>query len=206
MISITALAMVTAADVVRLLFDHGAFDEAALERTATTLAVFLAGLTAHSMIAVLARAFYARQDTATPVGAALVAVASNIVLGLLLIGPLGLAGLAAAIAVSAWLELSVLVVLLRRRVPGLGLGHVGIVMGRTLVAALAGGAVAFVVMEVLVGAWGTDPGLVRLLARLALVTATGAGVIVAVSLALRIEEPRRIFGIVVDLLRRRDRA
>jgi len=120
MISVTALAIVTAADVVRLLFDHGAFDEAALERTATTLAVFLAGLTAHSMIAVLARAFYARQDTATPVGAALVAVVSNIVLGLLLIGPLGLAGLAAAIAVSAWLELSVLVVLLRRRVPGLG--------------------------------------------------------------------------------------
>lgn len=206
MISVTALAMVTATDVVRLLFDHGAFDEAALERTATTLTVFLAGLTAHSLIAVIARAFYARQDTATPVGAALVAVVSNIVLGLLLIEPLGLAGLAAAIAVSAWIELSVLVVLLRRRVPGLGLGHVGVVMGRTLVAALAGGAAAFAFMEILVGAWGDDPGLVLLLSRLALVTAAGTGVIVVVSLALRIEEPRRIFGIVVDLLRRRGRA
>ena len=38
-----------------------------LDLIAFTLAWFLVGLTAHALIAVLARAFYARQDTVTPV-------------------------------------------------------------------------------------------------------------------------------------------
>ena len=45
---------------------------------------FLLGLTAHALIAVLARAFYARQDTRTPVAAAIVAVVVNTTLGIVL--------------------------------------------------------------------------------------------------------------------------
>ena len=54
-------------DVVRLLFGIAGISEPAIEATAAALAVFLLGLTAHSLIAVLARAFYALQDTQTPV-------------------------------------------------------------------------------------------------------------------------------------------
>jgi putative peptidoglycan lipid II flippase len=206
MIAIAALGIVVSSDVVRLLFDYGSIGERALEQTALTLAVFLVGLTAHSLIAVLARAFYAQQDTATPVGAALVAVVVNIVAGVLLVGPLGLAGLAVAIAVAAWLETLTLVILLERRVAGLGLGHVWAVMARTLVASLAGAAVAFVVEQALLGAWGPSPGPLRLLVRAGLAVAAGGSVVLAASLALRIEEPRRIVGVVVDLVRRRGRA
>ena len=80
--------------------------------------MFLLGLTAHSLIAVVARAFYALQDTATPVAAALLAVVVNIVVANALVGPYGLAGLAAAIAVAAWLETLMLVVLLPAARPG----------------------------------------------------------------------------------------
>ena len=75
MVAIAALGIVVAEDVTRLLFGYGSIGDAALELTATTLAVFMLGLTAHSLIAVVARAFYALQDTATPVAAALLAVA-----------------------------------------------------------------------------------------------------------------------------------
>ena len=206
MVAIAALGIVVSEDVTRLLFDYGSIGEAALERTATTLAVFLLGLTAHSLIAVLARAFYAHQDTATPVVAALVAVGANIVLGIALVGPLGLTGLAAAIAASAWLELATLVVLLRRRLPGLGLGEVGIVLAKSALVSAAGAGAALGVSQLLLGAWGESPGFVLLLLRAVLVVAAGGAVILAGSLALRIEEPRRIVGVVVDLLRRRGRA
>ena len=55
-------------------------------------------------------------------------------------------------------------------------------------------------------AWGVDPGIVRLLVRMAVATAAGGLVILGGSLALRIEEPRLIVGIVVDLVRRRGRS
>ena len=122
--------------------------------------MFLLGLTAHSLITVLARSFYALKDTATPVAAALVAVAANIIVANLLIGPLGLNGLAAAIAISAWLETIVLVVLLVRRVPGIrsGMGHVWVVMAKTVVVSFAGATVAYAVDRALTDAWGVDPG------------------------------------------------
>jgi putative peptidoglycan lipid II flippase len=206
MIAVAALGIVVAEDVTRLLFDYGSIGDSALELTARTLAVFLVGLTAHSLIAVVARAFYALQDTATPVAAALLAVVVNIVVANALVGQYGVAGLAAAIAVAAWLELLVLVVLLRRRVPGLGLGHVAVVMTKALVASALGAAVAWLVYEALLGAWGEDPGFLLLLVRTAITTICGGVVILAASAALRIEELRTIVGLVVDLLRRKGRA
>ena len=206
MIAITALGIALAHDVVQLLFGFVGVGQTALDETGTTLAIFLVGLTAHSLIAVLARAFYALQDTATPVVAALIAVGVNIVVASVLVGPLGLDGLAVAIATAAWLETLALVLLLRRRLPALELGHVGSVMVRTLVVAVMGGAVAWAVTRGFETAFGTDPGFLRLVVQMALATAAGGLVILAGSLALRIQEPRLIVGVVVDLARRRGRS
>ena len=206
MIGITALGIVLSEDVTRLLFDYGSVSETALELTATTLAVFLVGLTAHSMIAVLARAFYAMKDTATPVAAALLAVVVDIVIASVLVTPLGVEGLAAAIAIGAWVELMTLVLLLRHRVPALGLAHVAVVMAKSLVASVAGGVAAWLVYSALLGAWGEDPGVLLLLVRATVTALVGGIVILGGAVALRIEELRTIVGIVVDLLRRKGRA
>ena len=208
MVAIAALGIVVSEDIVRLLFGVARMQESVLVATAEALAIFLLGLTAHSLITVLARSFYALKDTKTPVAAALVAVVANIVVANLLIGPLGLNGLAAAIAISAWLETLVLVVLLVRRVPGLrpGMGHVWIVMAKTVVASLAGALVAFGIELALVGAWGQDPGFVPILVRTTVAVAAGGLVIIVGSLALRIGELRTIVDVVLDLIRRRGRA
>jgi putative peptidoglycan lipid II flippase len=203
MLAIAALGIVVSPDVVQLLFGVADIGSAAMAATASALAVFLVGLTAHSLIAVLARAFYALQDTRTPVAAALVAVVVNIVVANMLVGPLGLDGLAAAIAISAWMETITLFVLLHRRMPELDLLSVWAVMGRTLIAAVVGAAVAFGVEQALTAAWGQDPGFLRVLIRLVVAVTAGGLVILAGSLALRIEEPRRIVRVVVDLIQRR---
>jgi putative peptidoglycan lipid II flippase len=206
MIGIAALGIVVARDVVRLLFGFAHIGDDVIDATALTLAFFLLGLTAHSLIAVLARAFYALQDTKTPVLAALVAVVINIVLANALVAPMGLQGLSVAIAIAAWLETITLVLLLERRVAGLGLRHVWIVLAKSLVVSLAGAAAAYGVHVLLAGAWGEDAAFLVVLVRATLTVAVGGLVIVAGSVALRIEELGTIVGVVVDLIRRRGRA
>jgi putative peptidoglycan lipid II flippase len=206
MVPIAAIGFVVADDVTRLLFDYGATDEALLDATSAALQAFLLGVTAHSLIAVLARAFYARQDTLTPVLAALVAVAVDIAAAVVLVGPYGVVGLAAAIAIGAWIETLLLAVLLRRRVPGLALGAVARVLLVTSVIALAGAVVALLVQRTLVGVWGEEPSQLVVLAQLMVTTAAGGLVVVAAAAALRMEELRTIVGVMADLLRRRGRS
>ena len=205
MVPITAIGFVVAGDVTRLLFDYGATDEPLLDATSAALQAFLLGLTAHSLIALLARAFYARQDTLTPVLAALVAVAIDIVLAIALVGPFGVVGLAAAIAIGAWIETLILAVILRHRVEGLGLGSVVRVGLVATVLALLGAAAACVVNNALVTAWGEDTSQLLVLVRLMAATAAGGLVVVAGAAALRMEELRTIVGVMADLMRRRGR-
>jgi putative peptidoglycan lipid II flippase len=206
MLAISAIGIPVAGDVVREAYGLGHLDATIMGWVSVSLAVFMLGLTAHSLIAVLARAFYALQDTATPLIAGIIAVGVNIAAGVALVGPFGLTGLAVAIAVGAWLETVILVVLLGRRLPGLGLGEVWILMAKSTVAAVPAAIAAWGVTVVLVSLWGTNAGFIVTLVRLCLATAAGGLVMLGASLALRIEEPRRILVIVLDLTHRRSRA
>ena len=205
MLAISALGIPLAGDVTRVTYGLSGLHADAMGWIAASLAVFMVGLTAHSMIAILARAFYAMQDTTTPLVAAVAAVAVNVAVGVLLVGPFGLAGLAASIAIGAWLEVAWLVVMLLRRTPGLRLGQLCRDMALTAAAA-APGALAAIALESALGGYSAAPGgtLVSL-GRLVAATAAGAVVGLGVSLGLRIEEPRRILGIVLDLMHRRGR-
>jgi putative peptidoglycan lipid II flippase len=167
------------------------------------LAVFMFGLVAHSLIAVLARAFYAVQDTRTPVAAAIVAVVLDIAFAVVLSERFGMPGVAAAIAIGAWAETVILVVLLARRVPALGLGSVGRVALLTIVATVPATIVAWFAEGALVDAWGTYPGFLTVLMRLVIVTAAGGLVVLVGSLALRIPELPAMLSLMTELIRRR---
>jgi putative peptidoglycan lipid II flippase len=206
MLPIAGIGMVLRSEVVDLLFGYGRFDDAALDLTAATLLTFLVGLAAHAMIAVLARAFYARQDTLTPVLAGLVSVAVNTTLAVALAGPLGLPGVGLAIAIGAWLEVAILLVVLKRRVPQLALGPVALVAGRALLATALASAVAFALHGGLVLIGDDTPGKVELVVRMAIVGGVGLAVYTLLAVALRIPELASIVGVMADLLRRPRRA
>lgn len=206
MLAVTALGIPSAGDVTRVAYGLSGLRPDVMAWVGLSLAVFLVGLTAHSLIAILARAFYAIQDTATPLLAAIGSVVVNIAVGALLVGPLGLAGLAVAIAVGAWLEVVALIVMLERRMPGLRLGELWRDMALTLVAAMPAALVALGVEYALGGLGAAPGGTLVSLGRLCLATAAGGAVGLGASLALRIEEPRRIVGILGSLVSRRRRA
>jgi putative peptidoglycan lipid II flippase len=201
MLPIAALLAVLRRQVVSILFPT--FEPSMVDLTANTLLFFLTGLAAHSLIAVLARAFYARQNTRTPVAAAILAVAVNVTLAVLLVGPLGVGGLALAIAIGAWVETAALVVILRRELPSLDLGSLVRVVLEAGLASLIAGAVAIAVVYGLDSMIGRHPGWLLLVVQAALAAGAGGLAFLAVGFALRIPELPTIVGLMVDLVRRR---
>ena len=206
MIPIAALAAILRLETVAILF--GGFDPAAIRLTADTFLAFLLGAPAHALIAVVARAFYARQDTVTPVLAAIGAVIVNTSFAAALVGPYGLPGMAFAIALAAWLEAATLTILLRRREGPLGLAAVGSVATRTLVATGIAGLVGIVAHLVIGSTLAPDPatlgriGIPGMAAVIVLVSIAFGAVFGASAVALRIAELRSIVGIMVDAIRR----
>ena len=167
-----------------------------------TLVGFLVGLTAHALIAVLARAFYARQDTVTPVVAAVGAVAINCTLAVILVGPFGLPGIAVAIAIAAWIEAIALLAILYRRLPHFELSGLARVAVESVVGSAIAGAVATGALGVVQGALGTAPGRPTLVVEVALVSLAFGLVYAGLSLALRIPELPSIVGVMADVIRR----
>jgi putative peptidoglycan lipid II flippase len=202
MLPITGLAMVLRRQTVTLLFEYGQFDQRAVELTANTVLFFLIGLAAHSMIAILARAFYAAKDTRTPVVAAIVAVVINVTFAIATVGTLGLAGLALGIAIGAWVEALILLGILRWRLPTLELGGIARVFLEASVASLVASLVAIGTVRFLDGLIGLDPGKAAILAETILATVTGGLAFIAMSLVLRIPELPTIVGVMGDLIRR----
>jgi putative peptidoglycan lipid II flippase len=202
MIPITAVTYVLRTDIVRVLFGFGRFDETAIADTAATLGAFVVGLTAHALIAVLARAFYARQDTRTPVAAAILAVVVNSSLAALLVGPLGLPALGLAIAIAAWLEAMVLFVLLKRSLPELAIRPIVSLAARSVVVALVGGLAAAGIGAGLALAVGPDPGRAGLVVRIAIVGIVWLLTSAAAAAVLRIGELPAIIALMLDLVRR----
>ena len=206
MIPIAAVAAILRIEGVSLLFRR--FDPATVELIAATLVAFLVGLAAHALIGVLARAFYARQDTKTPVMAAILAVVVNTTLATLLVGPLQLPGIALAIAIAAWVEAGTLLLLLRRRVGRLGLAQVAWLAVRTVLATAVATIVASVVHAAVAARLAPEATTVglgsifALVAVILVVTAAFGAVFAGAALALRIEELRSIVEIMVDALRR----
>lgn len=88
--------------IVRMLFEHGVFTAGDTAGTAHALVFLALGLPAHVLIKALSPAFFAREDTATPLLATLkgfiFAIALAIVLGQLF----GAGGVAASMALGAW--------------------------------------------------------------------------------------------------------
>jgi putative peptidoglycan lipid II flippase len=106
--------------IVIVLFERGAFGRDASDATAWALAAYASGLPAFVLIKLLNPAFFAREDTMTPLKLALIGVAANVGLSLFLfwlLRPLGLGhvGLALATALSAWLNVLLLAWALRSR-------------------------------------------------------------------------------------------
>ncbi len=112
-IPISVLILILRAQIVRVVLGTGAFDWTATQATFNTLAFFAMGLFAQSLIHLLARAFYALSDTKTPFVIGVISELVSIIAALLLMRPLGVAGLALAFSIGNILHALMLAIGLR---------------------------------------------------------------------------------------------
>ncbi|MBI3701271.1 MAG: murein biosynthesis integral membrane protein MurJ [Afipia sp.] len=87
---------------IRVLFEHGAFTAQDTAATAQALSILAVGLPAHVLVKVFSPAFFAREDTRTPLYATLTGIAVAVVSGLLFGKSFGASGVAASISLGAW--------------------------------------------------------------------------------------------------------
>ncbi len=133
--------VVLAPMIVRVLFEHGAFTALDARATATALMILALGLPAHVLVKTLSPAFFARDDTGTPLVATLCGLAATVIVGFAVTPQFGANGVAASIAFGAWCCAGVL---LRRGATAFGLqldGEARRRLPRIVLAALAMGAI-----------------------------------------------------------------
>jgi putative peptidoglycan lipid II flippase len=88
--------------MIRVLFEHGAFTASDTAATAQALSILALGLPAHVLVKVLSPAFFARDDTRTPLLATLSGIGAAVISGLLFGRNFGASGVAACISLGAW--------------------------------------------------------------------------------------------------------
>jgi putative peptidoglycan lipid II flippase len=119
----TAGLFALAQPIIQLLFEHGSFTREDTIVTTYALINYLPGLIGYGLAYLLTRAFYALQDTRTPLVVGAITVALNVILDYTLVGPLGVGGLALATSLAGIANALMLFMLLQKR---LGMQDVGL--------------------------------------------------------------------------------
>ncbi len=134
----TVFLIVLGEPIIRLLFEGGKFDFVATRRTAIALRALAPGLVAFSCVNILARAFYALNDTKTPMKISVFCLALNAALTLPLVWFVAEAGLGIANSITGLINAALLAFALRKKIARLDWGllraHVPALIGCTGVA------------------------------------------------------------------------
>ncbi len=135
--------------IVNLLLEHGQFDHISTAGVAAAVLFYAVGLWAFAGVRIVSQAFYALQDTRTPVKIAVAALVTNILLSTVFITQTELShgGLALAASLAAMLNLAFLTVLLRKKIGRMDGRRIALSLLRIVPASLIMGAIGWRVSE-----------------------------------------------------------
>ncbi|NMA75171.1 MAG: murein biosynthesis integral membrane protein MurJ [Bacteroidales bacterium] len=134
--------MVFSEQIVILLFGRGAFTSEAIQLTSIALFYYSIGMMPKGMRSITSRAFYAHQDSRTPMINATIGLVLNIILNFILSKFMGLAGLALATSISATVIALLMFISLRKRIGAFGLKEIAFSFIKIICASLIMGLVA----------------------------------------------------------------
>ena len=200
-IPLTGLMLVLATPAMQLLYQRGAFRPEDTAATIPVFLVFLVGLVAHVLISLLAPIFYAGKDTRTPVAAVLLAVAVDVAAAAVLFPLFQLNGLALAIGLGAWAEVSMLFLMMRRR-QGFDLRPLGLTVAFALPGASLAAAAALATDRLVANFTHNSTSLPILVVDLGLAGLIGLAVYLAWGRLLRLPELATVTDIARTLMRR----
>jgi len=139
---------------VGLVLEHGFFESSQADVTSGTLAAFAVGMFTLSAYLFILRGFYAHNDTRTPFVLNVIENGLNIVVALILVGPLGVPGLAWSFTVAYFAAAVLALYVLTVKVRGVDARAIVVSLGRIALAAIVTGEVAWLASQ----AVGADSG------------------------------------------------
>lgn len=138
-IPISVLLLVLRAQTVRVLLGSGKFNWTDTTLTFNTMGFLAISLFAQSLVPLLTRAFYAIQDTKTPLYITIVSEFSTLLLAFSLMGKYGVYGLAIAFSISSVISMFLLLIFFKRRMGNIDGKNIAISSLKIILASLIGG-------------------------------------------------------------------
>lgn len=193
--------MVLARPIVAMIFEHGRFTASDTMNTAAALQLYAIGLVGYSIVRIISPTFYALGRSRIPVMVSAGSVVVNIALNITLVRSLGYRGLALGTSITAIINASVQLYLLRREIHGLEGSRIAASFARVIAASAAMGGVTWIVYELLLGAL---PGgsLARQMLRLLLTIGAALATLAGAAQVLRIREFGEARDLVIGRFRR----
>lgn len=191
--------------IIRLVFQHGRFTAADTTATAIALQAYAVGLIFFSLIKILGPAFYALDNTKTPVKASIASVIVTIALNLILIKPCGYWGLALSTGLGAMVNFAILYFKIQNKLGTFNKYKLGQGICKITVATLISGlTTAFMfnhyeipisnMLNTATGSW------VSTLISMTLATAAGLLILAFAAKILRIEEAEKAAALIMRKL------
>ena len=171
--------------IVRSLFKFALFTEEDVHVTGYILMFFSLALVAQSAQAILGRAFFAANDTKTPLLIGLSTLVVNYAFSFLLYEPMGVAGMALANSISSVIYSILLIVILNRKMGGLYLKKLITFMVKVTASALIMGIVLYPVNMILPVDINSK---ISQVINLGIEVAVGVAIYFGVTMLLRLEE------------------
>jgi putative peptidoglycan lipid II flippase len=187
--------IILARPIIAVIFEHGEFAASDTINTAAALQLYAIGLIGYSIVRIISPTFYAIGRSRIPVMVSAGSVLVNIALNVTLVRTLGYRGLALGTSITAIINASVQLFLLRREIHGLEGSRIAASFVKVMAASAVMGAVTWGVHEVMIGLL---PGasLVLQMVRLVVTIALSLATLATAAQVLRIQE----FGEARDLI------
>lgn len=181
-----AIAIIMRGYIVRLLLGFGD------QTTADVLGWLAAVIVSQSVFFIVARIFYALEDTKTPLYTSLATFGFNIILCYILSAEYGVLGLAMSLSTVTTLELIILLLLLRRKIGSFGLRN--IIQGgvRMVMASIAMAGVMYILITNYFPLFRDERGWRVLGPKFLIVSLVGLGAYLLVCWLLRLDEIRTV--------------
>jgi putative peptidoglycan lipid II flippase len=196
--------MILAQPIVAVIFERGEFTAADTAATAAALQYYAIGLVGYSIVRIISPTFYALQRSRVPVMVSAGSVLVNVALNLALVRVMGYRGLALGTSITAIVNASVQLFLLRREISGLEGSRIAASLARVLIASAVMGAAtwaAYTALDNLIPGAALPAQVLRLVATIAIALMTLAGT----AQLLRIPEFTEARDLVVSRVRRMTR-
>lgn len=181
-----AIAIVMRGYIVRLLFGFG--DQA----TADTLGWLAGSIVATSLFFMIARVYYALEDTLTPLLTSLSSIIINIALSYYLSARFGVSGLGLALTISTFYELILLMILLKRKIGNYGYKSIIKSAVKLTLASIIMSLWIYILITRVFPLYANDVGFLTIAPKFAAISISGIMIFFVSAKALRVHETDKI--------------